>query len=67
MRTLQSELNQLRETAVRDKEVAARRARDDEDELQILRDRCERLEAQGGGGNVSLFTAVFCTSDVDQK
>ncbi|KAH8087889.1 hypothetical protein BXZ70DRAFT_540058 [Cristinia sonorae] len=51
MRALQTELDQLRESHSRDRDAAARRAREDEEELQILRERCERLEVQGGGGN----------------
>ncbi|GJE91341.1 hypothetical protein PsYK624_074900 [Phanerochaete sordida] len=47
MRALQQELDQLREESAREKEMAARRAREDEEELQVLR---ERLEAGGGGG-----------------
>lgn len=44
MRALQKELDELRETRQREKEREARRAQEDEDELQILRDRCEKLE-----------------------
>ncbi|KAF9017999.1 hypothetical protein BDZ89DRAFT_1165453 [Hymenopellis radicata] len=44
MRALQKELEDLRETRQREKEREARRAQQDEDELQILRDRCEVLE-----------------------
>ncbi|KAJ7497027.1 hypothetical protein FB451DRAFT_1359481 [Mycena latifolia] len=56
MRALQRELDELRETRQREKEREARRAQEDEDELQILRDRCERLEeerenSQGGGAD----------------
>lgn len=47
MRSLQLELDQLREEHAREKEMAARRAREDEEEIQILR---ARLEAGGGGG-----------------
>ena len=42
MRALQKELDELR----RDKERDSRRAREDEEELQILRERCERLEEE---------------------
>ncbi|KAG9220958.1 hypothetical protein CCMSSC00406_0002442 [Pleurotus cornucopiae] len=44
MKALQKELDELRETRAREKEREARRAREDEEELQILRDRCEKLE-----------------------
>jgi protein SPA2 len=40
MRALLKELDDLR----RDKERDSRRAREDEDELRLLRDQCERLE-----------------------
>lgn len=53
MRDLQQELEQLREDREREQELAARRARQDEDELQILRDRLEAVE--GGGMSVRLF------------
>ncbi|KAJ7594607.1 hypothetical protein C8J56DRAFT_821455 [Mycena floridula] len=46
MRALQKELDEARETRQREKEREARRAQQDEDELQILRDRCERLEEE---------------------
>lgn len=46
MRALQKELDELRETRARDKERENRRARADEEELQILQDRCERLEEE---------------------
>lgn len=55
MRALQNELDQLREEHAREKEMAARRAREDEQEIQMLRDR---LEA-GGGGGVSCIS-IFC-------
>lgn len=51
MRAMQKELDDLR----REREQNSRRAREDEEELQILRERCERLEdervtGQGGVG-----------------
>ena len=56
MRSLQQEVDQLKEDREREKELAARRTREDEEELQILRDRCERLEANGGGVRCMTFT-----------
>lgn len=56
MRSLEQELAQLREDREREQELSARRAHEDEEELQILRDRCERLEAGGGGGAVRTFS-----------
>ncbi|THH29548.1 hypothetical protein EUX98_g4654 [Antrodiella citrinella] len=50
MRALQNELNQLRESITRERAAASRQAREDGDELLILRERCEHLEAAGGGG-----------------
>ncbi|KAJ8076914.1 component of the polarisome [Marasmius tenuissimus] len=49
MRNLQKELEELRETRQLEKEREARRASDDEEELQILRDRIERLEEERSG------------------
>ena len=49
VRSLQQEVDQLKEDRERERELAARRTREDEEELQILRDRCDRLEANGGG------------------
>lgn len=46
MRALQKELDELREVRQREKDREALRAREDEDELHILRDRCERLEEE---------------------
>ncbi|KAJ6603144.1 hypothetical protein B0H10DRAFT_2167264 [Mycena sp. CBHHK59/15] len=50
MRALQRELDELRETRQQEKEREARRAQEDEDELQILRERCERLEEERESG-----------------
>jgi len=46
MRALQGELDELRAVRQREKEREALRAREDDDELRILRDRCERLEEE---------------------
>ncbi|KAI9449387.1 hypothetical protein F5148DRAFT_1247904 [Russula earlei] len=43
---LQKELDNVREDAQRSREREARRAQQDEEELQILRERCERLEEE---------------------
>lgn len=55
MRALQKELDELREVRQRETEREALRAREDEDELRILRDRCESLEEERGNrqGEVS--------------
>ena len=46
MRALQKELDDLRETRMREQERETRRARDDQQELQALRERYERLEEE---------------------
>ncbi len=60
MRSLQKELDELREVRQREKEREARRAQADEDELQILRDRCELLEQEREGG-VCLYAILHAT------
>ncbi|OBZ69633.1 hypothetical protein A0H81_10591 [Grifola frondosa] len=52
MLSLQQELDALRDQQAREKEMAARRTHQDEEELQILRDRCECLESERGGSQV---------------
>ena len=56
MRSLQKELEELREDRTRDRERERRRQQEHEEELQILRDRCETLEAEraNGGSGVSV-------------
>lgn len=64
MLQLQKELEELREDREREQELSSRRAREDEEELQILRERCDRLEGEGGG--VSLFnTEAFVVVDCE--
>ena len=46
MRAMQKELDELREVRLREAERASRRAQEDEEELRILRDRCEALEEE---------------------
>ncbi|KIY54002.1 hypothetical protein FISHEDRAFT_32248 [Fistulina hepatica ATCC 64428] len=46
LKGLQKEHEELKEVRQREKERETRRAHDDEDELQILRDRCEKLEEE---------------------
>ncbi|KAG1818053.1 uncharacterized protein BJ212DRAFT_1479880 [Suillus subaureus] len=50
MKALQRELDDIRDLRTREKEREARRAQADEEELQILRDRCERLEEERSSG-----------------
>lgn len=46
MRNLKRELNELRDERSREQELSARRARDDASEVEELRERCQRLEAE---------------------
>jgi len=46
MLALQKELDNLREESHRSRDREARRVQQDEEELQILRERCERLEEE---------------------
>lgn len=50
MRALQKELDELHDLRVREKEREMERVQNDEEELQILRDRIERLEDEREGG-----------------
>ena len=61
MRGLQQELEELREDRARDREREHRHQQENEEELQILRDRCETLEAEraNGGGGVSVSPSLF--------
>jgi len=63
MRALQKELEELQEDRARDREREHRRQQEHEEELQILRDRCETLEAErnNGGGGVSASLSPFCS------
>jgi protein SPA2 len=61
MRTLQKELEELKETRQREKERETRRAAEDEEELQILRDRLEKLEEERSGGSAGVRTSFRCS------
>jgi cell division septum initiation protein DivIVA len=50
MKALQRELDDIRDLRAREKDREARRAQADEEELQILRERCERLEEERSSG-----------------
>ncbi|KAG8221360.1 hypothetical protein J3R82DRAFT_1532 [Butyriboletus roseoflavus] len=50
MRALQKELDEIRDLRAREKERETKRAKNDEEELQILRDRLEHLEDERDGG-----------------
>ncbi|KAG9311997.1 hypothetical protein JVU11DRAFT_7269 [Chiua virens] len=50
MKALQKELDEVRDLRSREKEREMKRAQNDEEELQILRDRLEHLEDEHGGG-----------------
>ncbi|KAI1787840.1 hypothetical protein LXA43DRAFT_1027709 [Ganoderma leucocontextum] len=49
MLSLQQELDALREEHARGTDIADRQQRQDQDEIQMLRERCEVLESSGGG------------------
>jgi protein SPA2 len=60
MRALQTELEEIRQDRTRDREREARRRQQDEEELQILRERCEKLEEERNNGqNGVRETLVF--------
>ena len=63
MRSLQQELEQLREDRERERELAARRAKQDEEDLQILRDRLEAVE--GGGISVCFPAATYDSASLN--
>lgn len=52
MQALQKELDEMKESRQREKNRESRRAQSDEEELQILRDRCEKLEEERQHGSV---------------
>ena len=56
MLSLQQELDALREERARERDITERRQRQDQDEIRMLRDRCEVLESGGGAaGSVSVL------------
>lgn len=61
MRALQKELDEVRDLRVREKEREMKRAQNDEEELQILRDRLEDLEDERGNvlSQVRLFNSLL--------
>ncbi|KAI8974031.1 hypothetical protein BD414DRAFT_468647 [Trametes punicea] len=65
MLSLQQELETLREERAREKDIAARRQRQDEEEIRALRERCELLEASGGGGSVDSEILEQLRSDME--
>lgn len=60
MRALQKELEELQEDRALDRDREHRRQQEHEEELQILRDRCETLEAERSNGGVSAPLFPFC-------
>ena len=65
MRALQKELEEPQEDQARDREMEHMRQQEHEEELQILRDRCETLEAErdNGGSGVSVLLSPFPSTD----
>jgi hypothetical protein len=62
MLALQKELDNLREDGQRAREREARRALQDEEELQILRERCERLEEDRASAVCSVTSPTIAPS-----
>ena len=60
MRTLQKELEELHEDRSRDREREHRHQQEHEEELQILRDRCEALEAERANGSGRVSVSPVC-------
>jgi citrate synthase len=58
MLALQKELDNAREESQRARERESRRVQQDEEELQILRESCERLEEERAS-TVRLVTSIF--------
>ncbi|KAJ7446536.1 hypothetical protein B0H11DRAFT_2162383 [Mycena galericulata] len=65
MLALQRELDELRESHQREKEREARRTQEDEDELCILRERCEEEAENGHGGGVDLEAVDQLRDDME--
>ena len=65
MRALQKELEELQEDRARDRDREHMRQQEHEEELQILRDRCETLEAErdNGESGVSVLLSPFPSID----
>jgi hypothetical protein len=65
MRALQKELDELREARQREKDREARRARETEGELQILRDRLQEVTVNGEAvGFLSYFCSALLSNSV---
>lgn len=62
MLALQNELDNVREDAQRAREREARRALQDEEELQIQRERCERLEEERASAVCSVTSPSIAPS-----
>ncbi|EJF55728.1 hypothetical protein DICSQDRAFT_130488 [Dichomitus squalens LYAD-421 SS1] len=66
MLSLQQELDALREERARERDIAERRQRQDQDEIQMLRDRCEVLESgDGAAGSVDAAILDQLRSDME--
>lgn len=59
MLALQKELDNVRDDSQRARERDVRRSRQDEEELQILRERCERLEEERTSAVCSITSRIL--------
>ncbi|RDX46205.1 hypothetical protein OH76DRAFT_1485638 [Lentinus brumalis] len=65
MLSLQQELDALREERARERDMAERQQRQDQEELEALRERCGILESGGGGGGVDSAILDQLRSDME--
>jgi protein SPA2 len=67
MRSLQKELDDLGESCTKEREREARRAKEDEEELWILRDRCVSLEDEPANRNEDVSIVFQLASEYRAK
>lgn len=65
MRALQEELDEVRELRMRERERETMRIQGDAEELQILRERCERLGEDNLGGSAQVYSLLIGLSVTD--
>ena len=64
MLSLQQEIEALREERAREADIAERRQRQDREEIESLRERCDVLESSGSGGSVSVAVVFPIHADI---